>query len=283
MGNLITDSTSIWVRVRNGNTFPVLLGKSCSELDEYNPKDLVSFPDFLLFFFLWHCHCLLPACPSKNPNKPTFLHLYVHHLLLLPLSAWHLQEEEKKGCFLVALFKVEEKEQEWLVVNGDTVYSKLWFIFFKRSKYFTADFLFTQLLGPNSAPMFQLTGWIKHKSSIPGVTGIVSFIQKEISGETLSELVENYLTLVILFFCGKCWSAEVNLSADLRWLWGSKNQEQILRNWKNNRKRDWKNEKPWPTWLLPETDDAGSRDWSKVGKAGICSRILQSPCESYSC
>lgn len=200
MGNLITDSTSIWVRVRNGNTFPVLLGKSCSELHEYNPKDLVSFPDFLLFFFLWHCHCLLPACPSKNPNKPTFLHLYVHHLLLLPLSARHLQEEEKKGCFLVALFKVEEKEQEWLVVIGDTVYSKLWFIFFKRSKYFTADFLFTQLLRPNSAPMFQLTVWIKHKSSIPGVTGIVSFIQKEISGETLSELVENYLTLVILFF-----------------------------------------------------------------------------------
>lgn len=184
-----------------GNTFPVLLGKSCSELDEYNPKDLVSFSGCLLFFLLWHCHCLLPDCPSKNPNKPTFLHLCVHHLLPLPFSARHFQEEEKKGCFLVALFKAEKEQSwPWQLFDGDTVYSKLWFILFKRIKYFAAHFLSTQLPGPNSAPMLQLTVWTKHRVFLPGVTGIGTFIQKEISGETIREQVENYLPLVILLF-----------------------------------------------------------------------------------
>lgn len=203
---------SVWVCVRNGflgNTFPVRLGKSCSELDEYNPKDLVSFPDCLLFFLFWHCHCLLPACPSKNPNEPTFLHLFVHHLLLLPFLHGICRKKKRRDVSLWHCLRLRRNKCD-LLVNGDTVYSNLWFLLFKRIKYFAADFLPTQLLGPNSAPMLQLIVWTKHRASLPGVTGVGSFIQKEISGETLTELMENYLPPAILFYCLwellSCWS-----------------------------------------------------------------------------
>lgn len=64
------------------NTFPVLLGKSYPELDEYTPKDLVSFPDLLLLFLLRHCHSPMPTNPSIKKHLFTSLHLCVHHLLL---------------------------------------------------------------------------------------------------------------------------------------------------------------------------------------------------------
>lgn len=60
---------------------------------------------------------------KKKKNIPTSLNLHVHHLLLPHLSAWHLQAEGKKRCFLVAVFNFEEKEQILeldLLVNEDT-------------------------------------------------------------------------------------------------------------------------------------------------------------------
>lgn len=268
-----------------GNTFLVLLGKSCWELDKYNPKDLVSLPDFLLFFLLRYCHCLLPACPSKNPNKSTFFtcrfticcyFLFLHGIC----------RKKRRDGSLWHCLRFRRRNKHDLLVNVYSVYSKLWLILFKRSKYLAADFLSTQLLGPNSAPMLRLIVGTKHRDSLSGVTGIGSFIQREISGETLTEIMENYLPLIILLFVG---TAEVILSVELH-LWGNQNQEWILKNWKKNNKRDWKNEMPWPTWLTlnltqmmqaQKIDLKEAKQGSARGSCSLCVEVAVSEQSSF--
>lgn len=137
---------------------------------------------------------------QKTQTNPIFFTCMFTIRCYFPFLNGVCRRKERRDVSLWHCLRLRRRKKHDLLVNGDAVYSKMWFILFKRSKYLAADFPSAPPPGPNSAPVLQVIVWTKHRASVPGVTGIGSFIQKEISGETLREKVENYLPLVILLF-----------------------------------------------------------------------------------
>lgn len=132
---------------------------------------------------------------QKTQTNPLFLTCMFTTCCYFPFLHNVCRKKKRRDVSLWHCLRLRRRNKHDLLANGDTVYSKLWFTLFNRNKYFAAGFLYSQLLGPNSAPMLQLIVWTKHRDSLPGVAGTGS---GNIRRNT--ELVENYRAPVILLW-----------------------------------------------------------------------------------